>query len=443
MTAVTPDSATTPGPAAKPPPATEGDPHNPIHNVFWKRHRNEVEEDLRLLRGHPLTFFPGFKFYGELESIRVPGAWVVSRQAPILEASRNPQVYSSASGVTINDFPPEFNEYFNSIIAMDDPRHARLRRLVAAGFTPRMLARLEDSVQDQARLITDEVCERGECDFVTDVAARLPLRIVCDLMGIPPSQHDFVFDQSNVILGGGDPEYVPELGDLITAILTAGEALSQLMDDVADSKVGVDSGDLTSILVNAEVDGERLTRAELASFFILLVVAGNETTRNAISWGLVYLTDHPDQRRIWTEDFEGVARSAIEEIVRIASPVTYMRRTVLRDTELEGQKLDEGDQVVLHYLCANRDESLFDDPLAFDVLRDPNPHIGYGGPGPHFCLGAHLARREIKVMFRELFSRIGDIRATGEPDLLASSFIHGIKHLPAEFTPARPAGAAT
>ena len=442
MTAVTSDSATTPGAAVKPPPATEGDPHNPIHNTFWKRHRSEVEEDLRLLRAQPLTFYPGFKFYGDLESIRVPGAWVIGRQAPILEASRNPRVFSSASGVTINDFPQEFNEYFNSIIAMDDPRHARLRRLVSAGFTPRMLARLEDSVQDQARRIVDEVCERGECDFVTDVAARLPLRIVCDLMGIPASQHDFVFDQSNVILGGGDPEYVPEFGDLITAILNAGEALTQLMDEVAESKVGVDTGDLTSILVNAEVDGERLTRAELASFFILLVVAGNETTRNAIGWGLVYLTDHPDQRRIWTEDFEGVAHGAIEEIVRIASPVTYMRRTVLRDTELEGQKLDEGDQVVLHYLSANRDEAVFDDPLSFDVQRNPNPHIGYGGPGPHFCLGAHLARREIKVMFRELFSRVGDIRATGEPDLLASSFIHGIKHLPAEFTPARPAGSS-
>ena len=207
------------------------------------------------------------------------------------------------------------------------------------------------------------------------------------------------------------------------------------MDDVAESKVGVDSDDLTSILVNAEVDGERLTRAELASFFILLVVAGNETTRNAISWGLVYLTDHPDQRRIWVEDFEGTAHSAVEEIVRIASPVTYMRRTALCDTELEGQRIDEGDQVVLHYLCANRDETVFDDPLTFDVRRHPNPHVGYGGPGPHYCLGAHLARREIKVMFRELFSRIGDIRATGEPDLLASSFIHGIKHLPAEFTP--------
>ena len=430
------------GRQAKPEPATKADPHNPIHNVFWKRHRSEVEDDLRRLRSEPLTFFPGFQFLDELASIRTPGAWVVTRHAPILEVSRNPQVYSSASGITINDFPPEFNEYFNSIISMDDPRHARLRRLVSAGFTPRMLARLEDSVQDQTSTIVDEVCERGECDFVTDVAARLPLRIVCDLMGLPSSQHDFVFDQSNIILGAADPEYVPEFGDLITAILTAGEALTQLMEEVAESKVGVDTGDLTSVLVNAELDGERLTRAELASFFILLVVAGNETTRNAISWGLVYLTDHPDQRRIWAEDFEGVAHGAVEEIVRIASPVTYMRRTALCDTVLEGTKIDEGDQVVMSYLCANRDESVFDDPLAFDVRRDPNPHIGFGGPGPHYCLGAHLARREIKVMFRELFTRIGDIEATGEPELLASAFIHGIKHLPAEFTPTTTRGAS-
>ncbi|MCY4422383.1 MAG: cytochrome P450 [Acidimicrobiaceae bacterium] len=427
-----------PGPSIKPPPATEADPRNPIHNKFWIRPRDQVEEDLSGLRSQPLTFFPGFQFKDELAGLRTPGAWVVPRHAPILEVSRNPRIYSSASGVTINDFPPEFNEYFNSIISMDAPRHARLRRLVAAGFTPRMLARLEDSVQDQAKIIVDEVCERGECDFVTDVAARLPLRIVCDLMGIPDSHHDFVFDQSNIILGAADEEYVPEFGDLITAILTAGEALSQLMDDVATSKVGVDSDDLTSILVNAEVDGERLTRAELASFFILLVVAGNETTRNAISWGLVYLTDHPDQRRIWAEDFEGVAHTAVEEIVRIASPVTYMRRTALCDTVLEGTRIDEGDQVVMHYLCANRDESVFDDPLAFDVRRDPNPHVGYGGPGPHYCLGAHLARREIKVMFRELFTRIGDIEATGDPELLSSAFIHGIKHLPAQFTPTNP-----
>ncbi len=432
-------TATATDPSAKPAPATEPDTRNPIHNAFWERHRDEVEEDLRTLRSEPLTFFPGFKFRDELASISTPGAWVVGRHAPILEVSRHAQIYSSASGVTINDFPPEFNEYFNSIISMDDPRHARLRRLVSAGFTPRMLARLEDSVQDQASMIVDEVCERGECDFVTDVAARLPLRIVCDLMGIPASQHGFVFDHSNIILGAADEEYVPEFGDLITAILTAGESLTQLMDDVAESKVGSESEDLTSILVNAEVDGERLTRAELASFFILLVVAGNETTRNAISWGLVYLTDNGDQRRIWAEDFEGVAHSAVEEIVRVASPVTYMRRTALCDVELEGAAISEGDQVVMHYLCANRDESVFDDPLAFDVLRDPNPHVGFGGPGPHYCLGAHLARREIKVMFRELFTRIGDIEATGEPELLSSAFIHGIKHLPAQFTPTSPA----
>ena len=428
-----------PGPSTKPPPATEPDPHNPIHNTFWRRHRHAVEADLAELRNQPLTFFPGYQMEGQLASIQVPGAWVVSRYKPILEVSRTAAHYSSARGVTINDFPAEFNEYFNSIIAMDDPRHARLRRLVSAGFTPRMLARLEDSVRSQASMIVDEVCERGECDFVTDVAARLPLRIVCDLMGIPASEHDFVFDQSNIILGAGDPEYVPDFGDIITAILTAGEALTELMDEVATSKVGVDSGDLTSVLVNAEVDGEQLTRAELASFFILLVIAGNETTRNAISWGLVYLTENPDQRRIWATDFEGTASSAVEEIVRIASPVTYMRRTARCDVELEGQRIDEGDMVVMNYLCANRDESVFDDPLAFDVRRDPNPHLGFGGPGPHFCLGAHLARREIKVMYRELFDRIGDIHATGEPELLASAFIHGIKHLPAEFTPTTPA----
>ena len=439
MTAVPTESEATTGSIAKPPPATEADPHNPLHNAFWRRDRQVVDEDLKQVCSRPLTFYPGFEFTGDLQSVDTPGAWCITRHSSILEVSRNPQIYSSSSGVTINDFPPEFNEYFNSIIAMDDPRHARLRKIVSAGFTPRMLARLEDSVQDQARLIVDEVCERGECDFVTDVAARLPLRIVCDLMGIPASQHDFVFDQSNVVLGAGDSEYVPEFGDLITAILTAGGALTELMDEVAESKVGVDTDDLTSILVNAEVDGERLTRAELASFFILLVVAGNETTRNAISWGLVYLTDNGDQRRIWAEDFEGVAHSAVEEIVRIASPVTYMRRTALCDTELEGVKIDEGDQVVMHYLCANRDETVFDDPLTFDVLRDPNSHVGYGGPGPHYCLGAHLARREIKVMFRELFSRIGDIHATGEPELLSSAFIHGIKHLPAEFTPTGPA----
>ena len=191
------------------------------------------------------------------------------------------------------------------------------------------------------------------------------------------------------------------------------------------------------MLVNAEIEGDHLDEADLASFFVLLVVAGNETTRNAISWGLKYLTDNPDQRSIWMDDYEGIAPSAVDEIIRLASPVTYMRRTVTQDTSLAGQELLEGDKVAMFYLAANRDPEAFANPYRFDVRRSPNSQCGFGGPGPHFCLGAHLARREITVMFRELFTRLPDIVAVEEPDALQSSFIHGVKHLKAEFNPVR------
>ena len=207
------------------------------------------------------------------------------------------------------------------------------------------------------------------------------------------------------------------------------------MHEVIAAKKGGDGTDLTSQLVNADLADDELSGADLASFFVLLVVAGNETTRNAIGWGLKYLTDHPDQRAIWAADFEGVAPTAVEEIVRLASPVTYMRRTVTADTKIGGQAIAAGDKVCMFYLAANRDEDVFENPYAFDVRRDPNPHVGFGGPGPHFCLGAHLARREILVMFRELFNRLPDIEAVDEPALLSSSFIHGVKHLTARFTP--------
>ncbi|MBT8206767.1 MAG: cytochrome P450, partial [Acidimicrobiia bacterium] len=217
----------------------------------------------------------------------------------------------------------------------------------------------------------------------------------------------------------------------------AGAALAELMTEVAESKRGGDGTDLTSILVNAELDGEKLDHSEIASFFILLAVAGNETTRNAISWGLHYLTENPDQRARWQADFEALAPTAVDEIVRLASPVSFMRRTATEDTTLGGVSIAKGDKLAMYYLAANRDEVLFPDPLRFDVGRNPNRHIGFGGPGPHFCLGAHLARREITVMFRELFRRLPDIEASGPPEVLQSNFIHGIKHLPTTFTPIR------
>lgn len=408
---------------------------NPILNTFWTRSSPEIEADLEQLRGLPPTFHP------EPESAMpdvMPtgaGAWIITKHAHILEMSKNPQVFSSAGGVTVDDVPAEFNEFFSSMIAMDDPRHARLRKVVSAGFTPRMLAKLQDGVEVLAASIVDEIEDRGECDFVVDVAARLPLKVVCDLMGIPESQLDFVFDQTNVILGSGDPEYIAETDDFYTKILEAGGGLAELMLSVAASKEGGDADDLTTMLVNADVDGEKLSHQDIASFFILLVIAGNETTRNAISWGLEYLTQHPEQRAIWTADVEGVTTSAVEEIVRMASPVTYMRRTATEATSLGGVDIAEGDKLAMFYLAANRDEEVFADPYTFNVLRDPNPHLGFGGPGPHFCLGAHLARREIAVMFNELFARLPDIHTTGSPDPLSSAFIHGVKHLPAAFTP--------
>jgi len=407
---------------------------NPILAKFWTQDPKVIDQELATIRSRPPAFYP--EAPTERNGIPDgPGAWAVTQYDLILEMSRTPEVFSSAKGITLLDLPGNFNDFFSSMISMDDPRHGHLRRLVSKGFTPRILSRLEDAVTVQANEIIDEVSDRGECDFVVDVAARLPLAIVCDLMGVPRSELDFVFNQTNILLGASDPEYAPESGDIVSAFLTAGGALAELMTDVAASKKGGDGDDLTSILVNAEVDGEQLSASDIASFFILLVVAGNETTRNAISWGLHYLTEHPDQRQIWQNDVAGITPTAVEEIVRLASPVTYMRRTATRDVELGGAQIGAGDKLAMFYLAANRDEERFANPLRFDVRRDPNRHIGFGGPGPHFCLGAHLARREIGVMYRELFRRLPDIEATGAPDPLQSSFIHGLKHLPAQFTP--------
>jgi cytochrome P450 len=354
----------------------------------------------------------------------------------VLEASRQPELFCSGKGATSQlDMPEVFLEFFGSMINLDDPRHARLRRIVSTAFTPKMIKSFEDQVQVAADQIVDAVIDKGECDFVTEVAARLPLKIICDMMGIGESDYDFVFNKSNVILGATDPEYVPEGGDIAVALLSAGAELAQMVTALGQERKQKPTEDLTSALVTANVDGEQLTDSELASFFILLVVAGNETTRNAISHGMKLLTDHPDQRKTWLEDFDAVAPTAVEEIVRVASPVIFMRRTATQNTTLGGQPIEEGDKLILYYWSANRDEAVFDDPFRFDVRREPNPHVGFGGPGPHFCLGAHLARREITVMFRELFRRIPDIEASGEPSRLLSGFINGIKHLPVTFTP--------
>ncbi|MEV5407348.1 cytochrome P450 [Thermopolyspora sp. NPDC052614] len=397
---------------------------------FWSRPMTEREEAFALLRAQPgPVHFPETAFGGLPSDGR--GYYAMVRHADIVAASRRPEVFSSGKGATtIADLPTEFNEYFGSMINMDDPRHARLRRIVSRSFTPKMIQKFEDDVRAVASRVVDELIELGPGrDFVTEVAAKLPLRIICDMMGIGPEHHQMVFESTNVILSGGDPEFVEDLNELATLLLTHAQRLQDLVTSLAQEP----GEGLIKALTSANIDGEKLTMQELGSFFILLVVAGNETTRNAIAHGLHLFTENPEQRELLLADFDGRIGGAVEEIVRVASPVAWMRRTLTRDYELNGTPYKEGDKVLLYYWAANRDEDVFTDPYRFDILRDPNPHVGFGGPGPHFCLGAHLARREITVMFRELFTRLPRIRSVGEPSRLRSSFINGIKHLTCEF----------
>jgi methyl-branched lipid omega-hydroxylase len=401
-------------------------------NEFWAlpwQDRHDAFARLRAV-GRPVLFDEPENPFGAEGS----GYYAFVSHADVTEASRQPELFSSARGATsVVDLPPEFNEYFGSMISMDDPRHARLRRIVSRAFTPKMIQKFEDDVQVTAASIVDDLLATGPCDFVQQVSARLPLRIICQMMGIGDEHYDMVLRDTNLILSGADPEFVSEdMDTAVTQLLTAGQELADLVTGLAAERAEDPRDDLVSALAKANIDGEQLTSAELGSFFILLVVAGNETTRTAISHALNLLTENPGQRAILLGDVEGRLPGAVEEIVRHASPVIWMRRSVTRDCTLNGNDYREGDKLLLFYWAANRDEGVFADPARFDITRAPNPHVGFGAAGPHFCLGAHLARREIRVMLRELMTRVPRIRASAEPDRLLSSFINGIKHLPCE-----------
>jgi cytochrome P450 len=405
---------------------------NVSDNDFWARPRAWRDDAYARLRAMPSP--PFFDIAESPFGIPERGYYVLARHADVAEASRNPGVFSSAAGATsIWDLPAEFNEYFGSMINMDDPRHARLRRIVSRSFTQKMMRKFEEDVQRAATVIVDDLLEAGPCDFVEHVSARLPLKIICDMMGIGDEHYAMVLKNTNIILAGADPDFMSDdINESLTQILTSGGDLAGLVTGLAEERQAKPTDDLVSALISANIDGEQLTTAELASFFILLVVAGNETTRNAITHALLLLTEHPDQRELLLADLDGRVAPAVEEIVRYVSPVIWMRRTATRDTVLNGNSFAEGDKFLLMYQCANRDERVFTDPDRFDITRSPNPHVGFGSPGPHFCLGAHLARREITAILRELLTRVPTIRAAGEPDYLLSSFINGIKHLPCE-----------
>ena len=401
---------------------------------FWAKpwaERNAAFATLR--RENPIAYFPEPIVEPFPEG---PGYFAITKMHDLLEISRRPEVFCSGQGaVSILDMPSDMNEFYGSLISMDDPRHARLRKIVSGTFTPRMLNNVLEDVEKTAKRVVDGIVEKGEIDFVKDVSMPFPLLVILDMMGIPHSEFDTVLAQSNIILSGGDPDFIPEGTDPITAFLGAGAMLAGLLNDLAVHRRANPTDDLLSALVNTEVDGEQLSGDELASFFILLSVAGHETTRTALSHGITHLSQNPDQRALFLADIDGVMPTTVEEIVRYASPVVWMRRTLTQDYVLSGHEFHEGDKIIMYYGSANRDEAVFADPDTFNVLRDPNPHVGFGGPGPHFCLGAHLARREITLMFRELYTRLPDIELAGPPVQLRSNFINGVKSLPVSFTP--------
>ncbi|KAB2342361.1 cytochrome P450 [Actinomadura rudentiformis] len=366
------------------------------------------------------------------------GFHALVRHADVVEASRNAKVFSSEPAATSPEPPPWLAKLFGTpMINMDDPAHARLRRIVFRAFTPRTLAKIEDEVQAIATRIVDRVVEEGPRDFVGQVSAPFQLAVICAMMGIPEKTRPYVLSRVDAMTeysGVRGSLASPRTLRLLYGNLTAIVDLHRLVARLGRIRRERPADDLVSALVNANPDGERLSIRELGSFFDLLLVAGNETTRNTLTHGLKLFTDHPDQRDLLLADYDTHIGGAIEELVRYVSPIIQFRRTVTTDYELGGHPFRAGDKVVLFYPAANRDPAAFKDPDVFDITREPNKHVAFGGPGPHLCLGANLARMELKIMFRELFTRLPGLRAAGEPDYLLSNFDNGITRLPFTFS---------
>jgi cholest-4-en-3-one 26-monooxygenase len=364
-----------------------------------------------------------------------PGFWAVTRHADVGHVSRHPEIFSSRRRLAL--FAEPLDEQIEMqrlmMLNMDPPQHTRQRSFVNRGFTPRMISRLAKHVREICDTLIDEVVPRGQADFVTDIAAPLPLQVICELVGAPAEDRDRIFELSNTMVGFDDPEFrsSEEEG------LQAAAEIYAYAHALAERRRAQPADDIVTRLLQPDDAGEVLSTDEFDLFFLLLTVAGNETTRNAASGGMLAFFEHPGQWQRLLAD-PALAASAAEEIVRWVSPVNLFRRTATCETELGGQTIGEGDKVVVFYASANRDESVFTEPQEFDIARDPNPHVGFGGGGPHFCLGRHLAALELRVLLQTLAERMPDIEPDGEASRLRSNFLNGIKHMPVRFTPSAP-----
>jgi cholest-4-en-3-one 26-monooxygenase len=356
------------------------------------------------------------------------GYWVVTRHADVLQVSRHSELFSSEANTALIRYAQPVTEeslQMSRLILLnrDPPGHTKLRGIVSRGFTPRAIGSLRQALTDRAERIVAAAAADGTGDFVTDVACELPLQAIAELLGIPQQDRRKIFDWTNQLVGSDDPEYQAET-------MTAGAELVGYSLQLAEQRRACPRDDIVSTLIQADVDGEALSTEEFGWFMILLAVAGNETTRNAISHGMLALLDHPDQWELFKDQRPA---SAVDEIVRWATPVTVFQRTTLADTTLGGQQIRTGQRVGLFYRSANFDEAVFDHPEEFDILRSPNPHLGFGGMGAHYCLGANLARLEIELIFNAIADAMPSITKAGEVERLRSGWLNGIKRLPVRY----------
>jgi cholest-4-en-3-one 26-monooxygenase len=389
-------------------------------------HRLPVQELAELRRTAPIWWneqSPDRGGFGD------GGYWVVSKHRDVREVSLRSDVFSSAKKSIVPRYPEELAQGQieagrTSMIMMDDPEHNRLRKIIARGFTPRAVERLRADLGERAQRIAQRAAEEGSGDFVLQVAAELPLQAIAGLLGVPSEDRGKLFDWSNQMIGSDDPEFAHH-----NSLTSAGEMMWYAMQ-LAARKAEEPGNDIVTTLIQADADGQRLSEAEFGMFVVTLAIAGNETTRNSITQGMMAFTDNPDQWELFKAQRP---KTAADEIIRWATPITAFQRTALTDTELGGVAVKMGQRLVLFYRSANFDEEVFDDPYTFNILRDPNPHLGFGGTGAHYCIGANLARMTVDLMINAIADHMPDLAPTGDPQRLRSPFINGIKHWPVDY----------
>ncbi|MET0474674.1 MAG: cytochrome P450 [Mycobacterium sp.] len=410
-------------------------PYDPIDlssRAFWSVTAAERERSFAELRAsRPVSWHPPVED-SLMHDPADPGYWAVTRHADIVTVSRDSETFLSGKGVLFENVPEELLEASQSFLAMDPPRHTMIRKVVHAAFTPRQVRRIEDSIKANAKDIVAELREAGSgSDFVEHCAKELPIRTLSDMVGIPESERAQVAEAADAMVSLGDAEYLAGRNPL-EVLIGSQMYLHQVAGALAADRREHPGDDLISSLVHAEVDGDRLTDAEVAAFFVLLAVAGNDTTRQTASHAMKALTDFGGQRAWLVADFDDRIGGAVEEFVRWATPVMTFRRTAATDCRLSGRDIAAGEKVVMFYSSGNFDTAAFDEPAALDLGRKPNPHLGFGGGGRHFCLGAHVARAQLRAIFSELLVQVPDI-AAGDPSYVPGNFIHGIRSMPVTF----------